>query len=170
MLESARLPGGVAMPRLRWRARMGKIRRLRRTLPSAFDTFESKVVPEDWPEEGKPRRSGPFRAFGLLSFYERDYASAPTPLWRSTIPQSGDGEKHPSERGHSERLERAIQAAVARNAGVGNRRPVPRRHEPAVSRRFLLVNQRGFASDRQDTPRPSGSGGDRPPVVESRAC
>ena len=62
-----------------------------------------------------------------LSFYEREYTNTPTPRWRSTIPQAGEGEKHPSERGHSERLERlqrAIQAAVARNVSVGNGRPV----------------------------------------------
>ena len=129
MLESTSLPGGVNMPRLRWARKSGEDPETAAHLAVAFDTFESKVVPEDWPEEGKPRRPGPFRAFGLLSFYERDYASTPNPLWRSTIPQSGDGEKHPSERGHSERLERlqrAIQAAVARNAGVGNGRPVLR--------------------------------------------
>ena len=129
MLESTSLPGGVNMPRLRWARKSGEDPETAAHLAVAFDTFESKVVPEDWPEEGKPRRSGPFRAFGLLSFYERDYASTPTPLWRSTIPRAGDGEKHPSERGHSERLERlqrAIQAAVARNVGVGNGRPVLR--------------------------------------------
>ena len=127
MLESTSLPGGVNMPRLRWARKSGEDPETAAHLAVAFDTFESKVEPEDWPEEGKPRRSDPFRAFGLLSFYERDYASTPTPLWRSTIPQAGDGEKHPSERGHSERLERlqrAIQAAVARNAGVRNGRPV----------------------------------------------
>ena len=88
MLESTSLPGGVNMPRLRWARKSGEDPETAAHLAVAFDTFESKVVPEDWPEEGKPRRSGPFRAFGLLSFYERDYASTPTPLWRSTIPQA----------------------------------------------------------------------------------
>ena len=125
MLESTRLPGGVNMPRLRWARKNGEDPETAAHLAVAFDTFDSQVVPE----AGKPRKSGPFQAFGLLSFYERDYTNTPTPLWRSTIPQVGEGEKHPSERGHSERLERlqrALQAAVARNAGVGNGRPVLR--------------------------------------------
>ena len=129
MLESTSLPGGVNMPRLRWARKNGEDPETAAHLAVAFDTFESQVLAEDWPEEGKPRRSGPFRAFGLLSFYQRDYTDTPTPLWRSTVPQAGEGERHPSERGHSERLERlqrAIQAAVARNAGVGNGRPVLR--------------------------------------------
>ena len=129
MLESTSLPGGVNMPRLRWARKSGEDPETAAHLAVAFDTFESKVVPEDWPEEGSPGRSGPFRAFGLLSFYERDYASTPNPLWRSTISQGGDGEKHPSERGHSERLDRlqrAVQAAVGRNVGVRNGRPVLR--------------------------------------------
>ena len=125
MLESTSLPGGVNMPRLRWAHKSGEVPETAAHLAVAFDTFDSQVVPK----AGKPRKSSPFRAFGLLSFYERDYANTPTPLWRSTIPQAGEGEKHPSERGHSERLERlqrAIQAAVARNAGVRDGHPVLR--------------------------------------------
>ena len=123
MLESTSLPGGVNMPRLRWARKSREEPETAAHLAVAFDTFDSQVVPE----AGKSRKSGPFQAFGLLSFYEREYTNTPTPLWRSTIPQAGEGEKHPSERGHSERLERlqrAIQAAVARNASVGNGRPV----------------------------------------------
>ena len=129
MLESTSLPGGVNMPRLRWARKNGEDPETAAHLAVAFDTFESQVLAEDWPEAGKPRRSGPFQAFGLLSFYQRDYTNTPMPLWRSTVPQAGEGEKHPSERGHSERLERlqrAIQAAVARNVGVGNGHPVLR--------------------------------------------
>ena len=125
MLESTSLPGGVNMPRLRWARKSGEDPETAAHLAVAFDTFDSQVVPE----AGKSRKSDPFQAFGLLSFYERNYANTPTPLWRSTIPQAGDGERHPSERGHSERLgrlQRAIQAAVARNAGVRNGRPVLR--------------------------------------------
>ena len=86
-------------------------------LAVAFDTFESRVVPEDNKETPKSR---PLYAFGPLSFFEREYSSIPSPLWRSTVPSSSDGEKHPSDRTHSERLVRlqqAIQRSVARNTG-----------------------------------------------------
>ena len=65
----------------------------------------------------------PFQVFGLLSFYQREFTTKPTPLWRSTVPRAKDGEKHPSERGHTERLERiqrAVYGAVARHLGAGN--------------------------------------------------
>ena len=122
MLESLSLPGGVNMPRLRW-ARKSENPETAAHLAVAFDTFESQVVSE----ENETSVSGPFRAFGLLSFYERDYTGNPSPLWRSAIPQARDGEKHPSERGHTDRLvrlQRAIQDAVARYIGSENGLPV----------------------------------------------
>ena len=122
MLESLSLPGGVNMPRLRW-ARKSENPETAAHLAVAFDTFESQVVSEE-KETSVP---GPFHAFGLLSFYERDYTGDPSPLWRSAIPQARDGEKHPSERGHTDRLvrlQRAIQDAVARYIGFENGFPV----------------------------------------------
>ena len=65
---------------------------------------------------------GLFYAFGLLSFYERTFAAKPSPLWRSTVLAAKSGEKHPSERTHTERLERlqrALQRTVARHVGAG---------------------------------------------------
>ena len=119
MLESLSLPGGVIQPRLRWARKDRSDPATAAHIAVAFDTFESEVVLDE------PRATDvrPFRAFGLLSFHEREFTTKPTPLWRSTVPRAKDGEKHPSERGHTERLERiqrAVYGAVARHLGAGN--------------------------------------------------
>ncbi len=122
MLESLGLPGGVNMPRLRW-ARKSKGPKTAAHLAVAFDTFEAQVVSA----ENKSAAARPFRAFGLLSFYDRDYTGTPAPTWRSVVPQARDSEKHPSERGHSDRLGRlqqALQKAVARHIGTEGGLPV----------------------------------------------
>ena len=98
---------------------MGLTRRPQPTFAVAFDTFESQVVSD----EQEPSGDGPLHAFGLLSFYERDFTTKPTPMWRSTIPPANAGEKHPSERMHTERIARlqhAIQGTVARYVGAEN--------------------------------------------------
>ena len=125
MLESLSLPGGVHLPRLRWARKPAQDPRSAAHLAVAFDNFESRVASE----VRKAPASSPIRAFGLLAFYQRDYASAPSPVWRSSIPAAKDGEKHPSERGHTERLDRldlAIRNAVVRRLGSGNGVPVLR--------------------------------------------
>lgn len=129
MLESLRRPGGVAMPRLRWARKEPKasesIARPESAahLAIAFDTFEARVVAGD-DEAGSP---GPFHAFGLLSFYERRYASVPSPVWRSTASCATVGEKHPSRRTHTEtlaRMQSAVERSVARHVGASAGRPV----------------------------------------------
>ena len=125
MLESLSLPGAVNMPRLRWARKDVADPKTAAHLAVAFDTFASRVVPE---KNGAPA-SGPFRAFGLFSFFERAYTSVPAPLWRSAVPLANDGERHPSERGHTDRLvrlQRVIQEAVARHVGAENGSPVLR--------------------------------------------
>ena len=125
MLESVSLRGEINLPRLRWARKDGGEPNSAAHLAVAFDTFESRIARQR--DEGKSPPAGPFRAFGLLSFYEREFESAPLPTWRSAVRPSGEGEKHPSERGHSERLERlqrAVQGAVARHLGAGNGSPV----------------------------------------------
>ena len=124
MLESISLPGGVALPRLRWARKDGGDPKTAAHLAVAFDTFESRVE-----IDAGAAPTAPFRAFGLLSFFERDFVAAPTPSWRSVVPQSGGGEKHPSERGHTERLDRLSQKivdTVARHIAEGNGPPIPR--------------------------------------------
>ncbi|HYR75731.1 MAG TPA: hypothetical protein VEM96_07785 [Pyrinomonadaceae bacterium] len=120
MLESLSLPGGVNLPRLRWARKSDQDPKTAAHLAVAFDTFESRVVLESKQEM---TRSRPLYAFGLLSFLEREYSSIPSPLWRSALLFSTDGEKHPSDRTHTDRLVRlqqAIQRSVARSIGGGD--------------------------------------------------
>ena len=122
MLESLSFPGGVNLPKLRWARKSGQDPKTAAHLAVAFDTFESRVMPQG-PLPG--HRS--LYAFGLLSFFERAYASTPSPLWHSAIPASKDGEKHPSDRAHTDRLMRlqqALQKAVTRNIGSPAQSPV----------------------------------------------
>ena len=129
MLESLSLPGGVHMPRLRWARKESRGTesavhpKTAAHLAIAFDTFESRAAAGG--ETEAP--TGPYYAFGLLSFYERQYSSLPSPLWHSAIPPATEGEKHPSRRLHTEtlvRLQNAIQGAVVRHLGEGTVRPV----------------------------------------------
>jgi DNA phosphorothioation-dependent restriction protein DptH len=126
MLESLSLPGGVNLPRLRWARKSEQDPSTAAHLAVAFDTFESRVMPE-----GKQQapRSRPLYAFGLLSFFERDYSNSPSPLWQSAILSSSEGEKHPSDRTHTERLARlqhTIQRSVARSIGAERELPILR--------------------------------------------
>ena len=127
MLESLSLPGGVTMPRLRWAKKDRQAPDTAAHLAVAFDTFESEVRADDRAK----RSAGPFHAFGLLSFYEREFIAKPTPAWRSSIPAATEGERHPSERGHTERLERlqrAIRAGVAKHVDGNGRANMPMLH------------------------------------------
>ena len=126
MLESLSLPGGVNLPRLRWARKDEQNPSTAAHLAVAFDTFESHVVPDG---KKQTRQSRPFYAFGLLSFFEREYSATPSPLWRSAILSSSEGEKHPSDRTHTERLMRlqqAIQKSVARSIGAEDNLPTLR--------------------------------------------
>lgn len=122
MLESLSLPGGVHLPRLRWARKEEASPRTAAHLAVAFDTFESRVSATD--AQGAPK-GRPLHAFGLMSFFERQFACHPAPTWQSTIPAPGGGEKHPSDRLHSERLlklDQALQRAVARSLQAGAER------------------------------------------------
>ena len=94
MLESVNLPGGVTLPRLRWAKKDQTEPDTAAHVALAFDTFESQVCIGNESE----RAMIPFRAFGLLCFFERRFSPTPSPVWRSVVPASTDGEKHPSER------------------------------------------------------------------------
>ena len=115
MLESLSLPGGVNLPRLRWARKESQNPNTAAHLAVAFDTFESQV------DAGSARTQRPYHAFGLLSFYERQYGVRPTPRWTSPALLASKGEKHPSSRAHSEtlaRLQTALEAAVLRHLGA----------------------------------------------------
>jgi len=110
MLESFGLPGGVSLPRLRWARKNDQDPQTAAHLAVAFDTFESRVVSHT-PGESPIIR--PLYAFGMLSFFDRTYSSSPSPQWSSVVPDSNEGEKHPSDRAHSDRLVR-LQLAMHR--------------------------------------------------------
>jgi hypothetical protein len=126
MLESLSLSGGVSLPRLRWARKSEQEPKTAAHLAVAFDTFESCVVTEDKTQTATSR---PLYAFGLISFFEKEYSGIPSPLWRSTIPPSNEGEKHPSDRTHTERLMRlqhVIQRSVARSISAEGHLPILR--------------------------------------------
>ncbi len=103
MLDSIPLPGGTNLPKLRWARKVDDdIPNHPAHLAVAFDTFESKVVPSSFNDNIDVKR--PLYGFGLLSFFERSYHGEPSPIWESFVPSSEEGEKHPSDRHHSERL------------------------------------------------------------------
>ena len=117
MLESLHLPGDINRPRLRWARKERQDPDTAAHLAIAFDTFESRVVAGEG--EHPP---GPHQAFGLLSFHERRYTSAPSPVWSSSIPSAQEGEKHPSRRNHTDllvRLRNALHCAVVHHLGAG---------------------------------------------------
>jgi DNA phosphorothioation-dependent restriction protein DptH len=108
MLESLALPGGMNVPKLRWARKSEQDPKTPAHVAVAFDTFESRVV-----ADGSAPRSRPPFAYGLLSFFEREYKNKPSPVWRSSAVASAEGEKHPSDRAHTDRLTR-LQQLVAR--------------------------------------------------------
>ena len=114
MLESVSLPNGLNIPRLRWAKKDLENPKTSAHLAIAFDTFESSVVSRPC-DKNLPAK--PFYAFGLLSFYERFFSDTPLPKWRSIPLRSDEGEKHPSERAHTERLWR-LQQAIHRCVAV----------------------------------------------------
>ena len=123
MLDSVSLRGGMNLPRLRWARKNDEDPRTAAHLAVAFDTFESRTVVSP-PKQGETGR--PLFAYGLISFFEREYRDEPTPMWRSLVLPTTDGEKHPSDRTHSERLVRMQQVVlrcVARNLGSDTSAP-----------------------------------------------
>lgn len=125
MLESTSLPGGMTLPRLRWARKREVDPKTAAHLAVAFDTFESRVLPERLDEHARR----PYFAFGLMSFFERDYTSVPSPLWRSVVLSATDGEKHLADRTHTERLGRlqqSIWSCVARALNAERGVPVLR--------------------------------------------
>lgn len=123
MHTSITLPGGVRMPRLRW-ARKQPSESESHAHPKtaahvaiAFDTFDSRVTSGDT----NLRESGPYHAFGLISYYQRLYSSLPLPSWSSAPIPATDGEKHPSKRTHTvalTRLQHCVLISVSRHLDV----------------------------------------------------
>jgi len=124
MLESLSLPGGMSLPRLRWARKSLQDPKTPAHIAVAFDTFESRVVPDR--VDLNPR---PLFAYGLLSFFDRQYTSTPFPLWRSSVVEPRDGYKHPSDRSHTDRLSRlqeVLGRCVSRSLSADNLPPTLR--------------------------------------------
>jgi len=116
MLKSETRPGGVNIPRLRWARKKGKPE-VAAHLAVAFDAFESRVCGET---EAAEKRTRPHFAYGLLSFFDRQYTGGKTHVWHSHHHVGEEGEKHPADRHHTERLFRLVQAidkCVSKNIG-----------------------------------------------------
>ena len=116
MQESLSLPGGVTMPRLRW-ARKEEEPSTAAHVAIAFDTFESSVLVDAGANPTEVRS----HAFGMLSFFDREFVPGAMPVWRSGVSLMKGGEKHPAERGHTDRLARlqtALHRAVSRHLGA----------------------------------------------------
>lgn len=130
ILESLSLPGSVNLPLLRWARRDDTHPKTSAHLALAFDTFDSRVVPDD---RDRSPSSRPFFAFGLLSFFEREYRSVPTPVWRSLVLEPTEGEKHPSDRTHTDRLirlQKAVNGCVSRHLRARDKQPILRTEIP----------------------------------------
>jgi hypothetical protein len=115
MFESTARDGGVNLPRLRWARKEIHRPETAAHLTVAFDTFESQVVMAD-----DPPSSAKLYVYGLLTFFERTYVPLPVPMWRSRMPIPTKGEKHPSDKTHTDRLLRVqeqLARSVARHLG-----------------------------------------------------
>jgi DNA polymerase III delta prime subunit len=126
LLESVSLEGGVNLPKLRWARKLNEIPDRPAHLVLAFDTLDSAVECRRQ-QAGDQRR--PYHAFGLMSFFERSYVPGPPASWESRVPLPSEGEKHPSDRTHTERLLRlqaALQRCVAVSLGIDAGEPVLR--------------------------------------------
>ena len=118
------MAGGINLPKLRWARKDEQTPKTPAHVAVAFDTFDSRIVTEE-----APGQSRPLFGYGLLSFFERKYTSKPSPLWLSSILNSSEGEKHPSDRTHTDRLVRLqeiIKRAVARSLTSKPQAPVLR--------------------------------------------
>ena len=125
MLESLSLPGGVTRPRLRWARKKHSQPRASAHLAVAFDTFESRVEAAAESAEGET----PHYAYGLSSFYERQYAAVPSPTWSSRPTVGGRGRKHPAGPSHTDALtavQRALRQSLVRRLGSAGKIPILR--------------------------------------------
>src|SRR5262249_45339834 len=118
------LPGSINLPKLRWARKRDQEPNTPAHLAVAFDTFESQVMPDE-----EEQRARPLFAYGLLSFLEREYTTIPSPLWKARAWSATHGQKHPSDRTHTDRLIRlqdVMRRSVASSIGANNQSPMLR--------------------------------------------
>lgn len=114
MLRSAERSGGMIIPNLRWAKKETLVPDSAAHVAFAFDTFRARV------RHGSKGVQRPFYAYGLMSFVDREYFVRPVPRWEGTVPRWRGGERHPTARPHSDRLQKlqaSIHRLVAANLG-----------------------------------------------------
>lgn len=119
MTETARRPGEIVVPRLRW-ARRSESDPIRTThLSLVFDIFETKLAFRKLSELGDAR---PLHGFGLSRALERRVVFGADTEWTIYVPPRNEGEKAPENRAGIDRLLRvdaAVAHATARFLGGG---------------------------------------------------
>jgi len=118
LLESVTRPGGVSLPRLAWMRRNQSTPQTPAHLALAFDIFATHL--ECVPMAELP--TGALEVHGLALTPERQFIAEPVPWWKTVVPPSLEGEKHPTARMFSDRIIKAhaaILKAVARQIGGG---------------------------------------------------
>ena len=114
ILEPLPCGGNRTIPRLRWARRDYSTPQEPAHISLAFDIFVSKVVGDE-----RAFESSPLHVFGLVASLERKFSfEGETPVWDAWVNPEQDGEKHPTARALTERLNRvhsATLSAVARS-------------------------------------------------------
>jgi DNA phosphorothioation-dependent restriction protein DptH len=119
MTETARRPGEIIVPRLRWARRNEENEPSPAHLSLAFDVFEARLEARPSASLGAAR---PLHAFGLSKNMERRVDLGGDPEWTVFSPTRLEGEKAPDNRIGTDRLLRldaAVMRATARFLGGG---------------------------------------------------
>ncbi|WP_212742100.1 ATP-binding protein [Sphingomonas sp. 3F27F9] len=135
MTETARRPGEIVAPRLRWAKRSESDVPRTSHLALAFDSFETRLTIRKAEELGDSR---PLHAFGLSRALERRVTFGEDTEWIVYAPPKTEGEKAPENRTGIDRLLR-MDAAIARATsrflgGAADDWPVLRTRLPLADR------------------------------------
>jgi DNA phosphorothioation-dependent restriction protein DptH len=138
MTETARRPGEIIVPRLRWARRNEETESTPAHVSLAFDVFEARLEPRPAISLGDAR---PLHAFGLSKNMERRVELGGDPEWTVFSPPKLEGEKAPDNRTGTDRLLRldaAVLRATARFLGGGpDDWPVLSTRLPTKSQRWI---------------------------------
>ncbi|MEZ4529151.1 MAG: DEAD/DEAH box helicase family protein, partial [Desulfobacterales bacterium] len=109
--------GQIAVPRLTWAKRNAEEPETPAHISVVFNAFESKVAAVS---KEKLKKDCPLEIHGLSVSLERSFSPSPAPTWMTWIPFSTSGEKHPSARVLTDRIEKihyAVMRSVTRSLG-----------------------------------------------------